>query len=50
MTIDLETALLIIDDLDDDLPDGAYFAMLCELTGLPIDEVVTKLAERGEGN
>jgi len=43
--MDIATALLIVDD---DLPDGAYFAMLGELTGLPPDAVAEALVERAE--
>jgi hypothetical protein len=43
--MDIETALLIVDD---ELPDGAYFAMLGELTGLPHDAVVEALVEHAD--
>ena len=45
MLMDLETALSIVDD---NLPDGAYFAMLGELTGMHPAALADALAERGE--
>jgi len=38
--MDVEVAL---DLVDDDLPDGAWMAVLCEMTGMSPDEVVSEL-------
>ena len=43
--MDFETALSIVDD---NLPDGAYVAMLSELTGLHPSAVCDALVERAE--
>lgn len=42
-TMSIETALEIVDD---DLPDGAYFQMLSDLTGMDAGEVADALAPK----
>lgn len=37
----------VYDTLDDDLPDGAWWAMMQEMTGLSIEAIAEKLVKLG---